>query len=360
MRIFFTVFLLLFCISTQSAWAACTKSDGTAGCDAGKYCDTSNETNPSCFSCPDKFYCPGGATAPKNECDSTYEHSASPRTERKNCYKSCQTRNASTEPAFENGTWAPAQSTVYFPSNCSYPEENITCTNESSQCYGYHVENKKCIENIQTCTDSKRAAITNVKFSYTGKKVYNPSSGTYSECYITECPSDRHQENMANICGFQYANDCAADRGICNSKLGNCTGTITGQYSWVNEYKYDDCRCESETNITNEGKYTNSCKLINNKTGDNSSWGNCEYSRIISCATGMCQTDDTQIKCSKSPAGYYSAAEQVKCDLCPKGATSLSGSTKETDCYISGATQFSDNLSNGKTFKLPIGNLNAN
>lgn len=355
MRIFFTA-LLLFSISTHGGWADCTKADGTAGCDAGKYCDSSNEANPTCTSCPDKFYCPGGTGAPKNDCGSNYEHSASPRTEQKNCYKNCPTLNNDTDPKFENGTWRPKESTIYYPTtNCSYPQENIKCNNDTDKCNGYHVESNKCISNIQTCAGSKRAAITNVLFNYNGKKVYDPVTKNYSECYITECPSDRHQENLGNICGFTYANDCAASRGNCSQKLGNCSGNITGEYSWVNEYKYDDCRCESTKSVTGEGEYINSCKLTNGKTGNNSSWGNCEYSRIISCAAGKCQSphNKTPIKCSPSPRGYYSEKGKIDCDKCPAGATtSDAGKTKIDDCYISSVTQFRDNY--GATFKLPI------
>lgn len=355
MRIFFTALLVVFSISTHSVWAACTKSDGTTGCDAGKYCDTSNETNPTCTSCPDKFYCPGGTNATKNDCGSTYEHSASPRTEQKNCYKNCPTLNNYTDPKFENGSWRPKESTIYYPTaSCSYPQENIKCNNDTDKCNGYHVESNKCISNIQTCTDKKRAAITNVQFTYNGKKIYDPATENYSECYITECPDDRHQENMGNICGFSYANDCAANRGDCSQKLGNCSGNITGEYSYVNEYKYDDCRCESNKSVTNEGEYISSCKLTNGKTGNNSSWGNCAYSRIISCVAGKCQPDDKIIKCSPSPKGYYSAETEIICNKCPVGATSATSSTKIGDCYISSATKFKDN---GAEFTLPIGQI---
>lgn len=358
MRFFFTAFLL-FSISTHGVLAACTTSTGTTGCDAGKYCDRSDEANPTCMSCPDKFYCPGGTNAPKNDCGSNYEHSASPRTEQKNCYKNCPTRNNYTDPKFENGSWAPEKSIIYYPTtNCSYITSGITCNNQENKCSGYHVDNNKCIPNIQTCTGSKRAAITNVKFDYNGKKVYDPATKNYSECYITECLGDRHQENTESICGFTYANDCAANRGHCSQKLGNCSGDIMGDYSWVNEYKYDDCRCESEKSVTNEGTYISSCKLTNGKTDSNSIWGNCEYSRIISCVAGKCQSphDNTIIKCSLSPQGYYSADKAISCDKCPAGSTSNKGSNSKTQCYISSATQFKG--SDGDVFTLPIDKIN--
>lgn len=361
MRVFFITFLILFGISTQNVYAACTKADSTPGCDAGKYCDDSNQSNPVCMGCPDKFYCPGGTNAIKTACGDDWDGSVSPRSTRNNCYKNCPTKNESSDPKFENGTWKPASATINYPTTtCSYPVENITCNNANNKCNGFHVENQKCISNIQDCSASKNAAITGVRFNYTGKKVYDPAINDYSSCYITECPSDRHSENMGTICGFQYANDCAANRGNCRDKLGNCTdGNITGQYSWVNEYRYDDCRCESDKFVAGEGTYLNSCKLTNNKTGDNSDWGNCEHSQVKSCVTTKCQANPGNILCVSSPKGYYSGENEVACHPCPAGSTNDGGKSKIDDCYISSATQFRDKLTGeNKFFKLPIDNIN--
>lgn len=293
--------------------AGCGWSDTTSECSiclSGHY---NNTTGGECQKCPDN-----GLTA------------ASGTEAITQCYKTCGPKSD-----FDNGTFLPDNDKVYYSTSaygeCKYTNSNnITCNNENNQCTGFHEENLNCISNDRTCSSGKKS----------GRKFWQYNTREYTSCYITDCGNDdQHLEQLGSICGYEYGQDCAANRGSCTNKLGNCGGNITGYYSWVNQYRYDDCRCE--TTVTDDyGEYTKSCKPANTETGNKTQWSDDCTQTVSSCVAGYCESSDAQGNCSPTPQGYYSVAATKECTPCPAGATTNgTGKTKATDCAMVRGTE---------------------
>ena len=283
-----------------------------AKCPAGQY----NDNALGCTDCPENHYC---REDNKTKCPDSHHLSPKKSADINACYTECKQED------IDNGTKKPINTTASYNNGCSF---TIQCDNTNDKCSGYHEYNDKCISNQQSCTKH-----LTLKGTFEGLKFWNNSTSEYSECFITNCGDDRHLENLGNICGIQYGRDCAANRGDCENKLGNCdNGTITGQYSWVNQYRYDDCIC-TKLSSDNNGTYSSSCKRTANE-GTNTQWGNCETT-AIKCNAGLCAKENNLAACTPADAGYYHSNEQnARCEKCPMGSTSKPGTTTIADCFI--------------------------
>lgn len=276
-----------------------------------------------CAECsPGTYSVAGGACT---SCPSTHSNSQKGSTSINSCYKTCA------EEEITNGKKIPKSSSAYYNNNCEF---NITCNSSNDQCNGFHEDKGNCISNKQPCTKT-----LTFKGTHNGFKFWNDTNKNYSECYITECTGDRHMEDTHTICDLTYANDCAANRGSCQDKLGNCNGTISGSYSWVNQYKYDDCICSTKSTDA-KGSYRTDCHRID-KTGDKTQWGNCTTA-AETCVSGYCANDPST--CSETKKGYYHSDEtNTRCEPCPMGSTtSGTRKTRKEDCHTTTSTQFCD------------------
>lgn len=347
-RITFAIFLL-FSLNGIAMAATCNglnpdKCTQTPGCG---YSDSMG-----CIQCPSNHY----STSTDLSCQTcpTYDEgsqgqSAEGSTTKEQCYRPCPpisiehgTKNA--ENAKENYDI----NTEQYPT-CKY--NIITCDNESDQCNGFHYDAKtaSCIANNQDCQSGK----------YTGVKFWQADDNNYSSCYITNCGEDKHLEDLHSICGFTYGNDCAANRGECNKKFSCDNGEVTGNYSWVDQYRFDDCLCVQDTDIEN-GKGEKMCHLEPGSNANKYTWSttNCT-TQVSSCNSGFCVNDANPNACLAALPGYYHDNSNTKeCTACPRGATSEQGATNIDQCYLTrgegrNVTQFCDDVG---CFTIPVTN----
>lgn len=278
-----------------------------AECPAGQY----KEPSLGCTGCDENYYCTGNDK--KTSCPSSHPLSPKKSENINACYKECKQED------IDNGIKKPTGPASYN-NDCSF---EIECNDTDDKCSGYHEYNGTCISNQRSC---KKLII------FEGLQFWDDSASKYSECYITNCGANGHLEGLGKICGIQYGESCAANIGDCEHKLGNCDGTIEGQYSWENQYRYDDCTC-TKVSSDNNGTYSSSCKRTANE-GTNTQWGNCETT-AIKCNAGLCAKENNLAACTPADAGYYHSNEQnARCEKCPMGSTSKPGTTTIADCFI--------------------------
>lgn len=287
-------------------------------CDNNLYCrEMENGQTHECQPCPDSH--PISTQGQNNTIAS--------------CYKNCGAK-----PDFENGTWSPDASTVYYGYECQYTNSsNISCNNSDDPCNGFHREGtgatSMCVPNMTTCES--------------GFKIYDSATSGWGECLITECETGHHLEDTNLMCGQSYGN-CVSDTHTCASELTCDYGEITGTFHWQNNaYDYSDCKCTGSANL-NHGTGTKLC------TWNNNSWSNCHIT-LETCIAGYWQGEsDNPTDCTQVTAGYFSDAGSLDRTKCPAGSTSDAGSTTQTDCYMTGGTtQICDGNTPANCFTLP-------
>lgn len=305
--------------SATTCPAGCTYSEptGCTTCSAGKY-GLGGEN--ACQQCPESH--------PKSEEGSTSQNS---------CYTTCENK-----PDFKNGTWTPDNTKPNYPNACSWTNtNNITC-NDESNCNGFHKSGNECVSNKQPCN----------KYHGTGYNIWNGSKFS-TTCYLTQCDEDYHGENVntinPNTCNENYYKDCASNRGECKDKFSCAGGTVTGSYSWVNDYRFDDCKCTINHSIPDDGhgKEDKTCPLKSGSKPNKYEWDteNCTTT-VTSCDIGYClKPNDTNANsCDPAPRGYYHSSSDTKdCQSCPAGSTSNGTTTTDdkttlasskSDCHI--------------------------
>ena len=342
MRIILTVLLSVIILAHSNANAVTcpTKDQGETECNKVAGCGWDGTT---CSECAAGKY--SGENQKCQKCHDSYPNSAKGSTSQNACYTECAPQDIKDTDGNKIGTKKDSDGKAFYDTSCNYSE--ITCNNPNDKCAGYHVDGSTCISNKQACTKT-----LTLKGTHNGIKFWDNTKGDYGDCYITECTGDRHLENLHTICNnIQYGEDCAANRGECISKLQNCVdGTVKGNYSWVNQYRYDDCTCVKQTK-DDHGTYEATCKRTAGE-GSSTQWGNCE-SITLNCIAGYCSK--TPGKCEPTTSGYYhSNINNAKCEPCPMGSTSDSNADSIEKCYITSSTKFCDGPTDADCFSLPI------
>ncbi len=318
-----TSFLLALFIMQLGTNCFADNTCGTDTCKDGQYCNEyKSPTN-------------GTVTFRCEACDPKYANSSPETTDnfqtigQSACFKYAQTQE------IENGHKIPTgeECRIYYnkEDTCTY---TIECDNTSDLCNGYHPDGKQCVKNQQSCTINELNSLNASK----GVKIWE--NGKWSSCYATECKNDYHGENEQQFTcnGTYYYKDCAVNRGTCEDKTfyNDCPGKVTGEFSWANQYRFDNCKCEMEDKDITNGKAKLICSVIKKpgailNSADNFMWdmNNCETA-VTSCDEGFCEQNKA---CLAAPIGTYSGAGETSCNECPNASTTMHvGSTNITDC----------------------------
>ncbi len=312
-----------------------------------------------CAVCPSGTYNPGGTDSegctgscptdyPETDTDTSSDFGAtSIEGCFKNCYDTCKAKTV------DNGKYelTPGSSEkAYYDNTCSC---TLTCNNTSDLCYGYHsnIMGTACIKNKSELKETDEYKYFEITASATSKP----------EQYITECKKDdQHFEDSGTKCSTSYG-DCIDNTHSCESDttIGDAgnprdiipnTIEITGNVTWNNENKawdYSACRLTAEFNIFDSTTYGKKTYKFQDQQ-----WTPVpDSTQIIRCGAGYYynQTKDST-QCSQVEAGYYSPDKDTERYACPGGATSNTGATAKTECFINKETQFCNN--DGTCFNL--------
>ncbi len=373
MRGFFKIFFVicsLFIIPPASAVGMGDLCDATNKCDANLFCDNATSKCASCST----------ATSSK------YPKSIAGSSDITACYQDCRTITITL------GEQRPDSSKVYHPSGaCSY---TVYCTAANSeknsdgtgcQCKSHYTQsgNTSCTGEVHKITLRKNQTWGDidksvwVKYGTGFADKQNPSDWRATPDIVPTLWW--HHEFAGYYDQQEGGNQKITSTGKLPSGIKNTSfADITELWGHWDPKPYTVRYYKDETSTSSV--HTQSCKfdddciawtpspnekksIVLSGQEFDSQWKYKSGSTKISVGSKITQpTSEEDLKngidliavYKPCDAGYYCDTSKQEC---PAGATSPQGSSEKKQCYISGTTMFQDN--NG-SFKLPIGNLNAN